>query len=294
MASSRRQSHTAWRHCNEFQFETTTKEEIHMAEMRRTPAELRSMFGANLRILAESYPSISELSRQLGINRTQFNRYLSGESFPRPDVLARICEFFDVDARVLLEPVENISGGADPLLGLFLRDFLGSGIAAVDDTVFPEGFYRFSRRSFLDQDKFVIGLVRVFRENNATYIRGYEARAAMASQGLPINRDAREFRGLVMRQEEGVSAMIARRGATTASFNFLSRVTSFENNYWVGYVARTVREAAGTQRVVRMVYEHLGNDFGRAKMALRSSGYCTADDLLPYHRRLLQLDDLFA
>ena len=61
------------------------------------------MFGANLRQLAADYPSISDLARQLGINRTQFNRYLSGESFPRPDVLARICRFFEIDARVLLE-----------------------------------------------------------------------------------------------------------------------------------------------------------------------------------------------
>ena len=65
------------------------------------------MFGANLRSLSKDYVSVSELSRQLGINRTQFNRYLAGESFPRPDVLARICGFFKVDARMLLEPVEK-------------------------------------------------------------------------------------------------------------------------------------------------------------------------------------------
>ena len=74
----------------------------------RTPAELRSMLGANLRQLADRYPSVAELCRQLGVNRTQFNRYLSGESFPRPDVLDRICRFFDVDARILLKPLEEI------------------------------------------------------------------------------------------------------------------------------------------------------------------------------------------
>ena len=59
----------------------------------KKPSELRRMFGENLCSLAKGYPSISELSRRLGINRTQFNRYLSGENFPRPDVLARICSF---------------------------------------------------------------------------------------------------------------------------------------------------------------------------------------------------------
>ncbi|MEL7132752.1 MAG: helix-turn-helix transcriptional regulator [Pseudomonadota bacterium] len=265
-----------------------------MAEMRRSPAELRSMFGENLRILASDYPSISELARQLGINRTQFNRYLSGESFPRPDVLSRICDFFDVDARVLLEPVQNISGGSDPLVGPFLKDFLGNGVKAVTEDMFPTGFYRFSRRSFLEDETYVTGLVRVFRENGATVVRGYETRAALSAQGMSITRRAREFRGLILRQEDGVSALISRRGSHTASFNYLSRVTSFENNFWVGYVARTIKESLGDDRIVRMVYEYLGTAFGPAKEAARKAGYCTADELAPFERRLLKVGEPFA
>ena len=52
------------------------------------------MFGRNLRLLGQPYASVSALCRELGINRTQFNRYLSGESFPRPDILQRICAYF--------------------------------------------------------------------------------------------------------------------------------------------------------------------------------------------------------
>lgn len=251
------------------------------------------MFGANLRVLAQDFSSISELSRQLGINRTQFNRYLSGESFPRPDVLARICSFFDVDARVLLEPVEAISHGGDALTGQFLRDFVGVGIGDIPESVFPSGFYRFSRRSFMEQARYVSGLVLVFREDDVTFIRGYEAQAAMLAQGLPATRTAREFRGVVLRQEDGVAAVISRRNSMTASFNYLSRVTSFENNYWVGYVARTVREAPEAQRVVRMVYEYLGTDIGPAKAAAKQSGYCSVAELLPFHQRLLQPETPF-
>jgi transcriptional regulator with XRE-family HTH domain len=252
------------------------------------------MFGSNLRSLAQDYPSISELSRQLGINRTQFNRYLSGESFPRPDVLARICQFFDVDARVLLEPVDQIGRGTDPLCGTFLKDYVGSGVKDVPETLFPSGFYRFSRRSFLDKGRYVLGVVWVFRRRTATFIRGFEARAAMQSQGLPMTAEAREFRGLVLRQEDGVGALISRRGAMTGSYNFLNRVTSFDNNFWVGYVVRTMRETSGSERVTRMVYEHLGHDFGLAKKASKSGGYCALEDLLPFHQSLLQPDATFA
>ena len=94
------------------------------------------MFGANLRQLASAYPSISELSRQLGINRTQFNRYLSGESFPRPDVLARICRFCEVDARVLLEPVSKLTTKNDLFSTPMLADFFGNSVRDVTEELF--------------------------------------------------------------------------------------------------------------------------------------------------------------
>ncbi|MEP3636286.1 MAG: helix-turn-helix transcriptional regulator [Paracoccaceae bacterium] len=265
-----------------------------MERMQRSPAELRSMFGANLRQLSQSYPSISELSRQLGINRTQYNRYLAGESFPRPDVLARICDFFKVDARILLEPVDNVISPNDVLNGEFLRDFLGSAVTEIHEQTFPSGFYRFSRRSFMDSSKFVIGLVRVWREHGATYIRGLEARAAMQVQGLPLSRESREFRGILILQEEGVAAVISRKGATTVSFNYLTRVASFKSNFWVGYVARSMREVSDTDRVVRMVYEYVGVDMRSAKEAARTVGYKNEEELPAFHRRLLQTDKPFA
>ena len=101
----------------------------------RSPAELRSMFGENLRRLSRRYPSISELSRQLGINRTQYNRYLSGESFPRPDVLDKICRFFEVDARILLDPVDEIGDEGQVLTGPQLKEFFGPALHGLTGTV---------------------------------------------------------------------------------------------------------------------------------------------------------------
>lgn len=249
------------------------------------------MFGTNLRHLAQNYPSISELSRQLGINRTQFNRYVSGESFPRPDVLDRICNFFDVDARILLEPVETIGHQGQILNGPFLKDFLGHGIRQLNRDMFPSGFYRFTRRSFINSDKFIIGLAFVFcvPGQAATFIKGYEAKEAMRYQGLSDSSMAREFRGVLTCHEDGVAFVISRRHAMTYSFNYLARVGSMENNFWLGYVARTVRDGTG-ERVTRMVYEHLGQDMGRALAAARSAGFASEDELLPYHRHLLRPD----
>ena len=264
-----------------------------MTDQTRSPAELRNMFGANLRILSKEYSSISELTRQLGINRTQFNRYLAGESFPRPDVLDRICRFFDVDARILLEPVEKTNHKESVMNGPYLLDFVGKGVNNIPEDYFPSGFYRFSRRSFIDEKQFVVGLVYVSRENGITYVKGFEASEALLAQGLPADLKSREFRGYVARQEDGITMVISRRNSMTCSFNFLARVASFQNNFWVGYVTRTVRENTAGNRVTRMVYEYLDRSASTVLNAARNTGFHSVDDLLPFHRQLLTPDEPF-
>ncbi len=258
---------------------------------RSDPAELRGIFGANLRQLALRFSSIAGLCRQLGINRTQFNRYLSGESFPRPDVLHRICVFFDVDARILLEPVSSILPQTNDLFSHpEISDFLGNGSVDIEEEEFPSGFFRFSRPSFVDDALFVVGLVFVFRKDGLSFIRGYEPKEAMLQQGLPVDAASREFRGVIMRQEQGIAALIARHKALTCSFNFLSRVSSYENNFWEGYATRTVRESHSGRRAARMVYEHIQFNTQAIFHTARYGGMKRREDLHPFHAKLLNLD----
>lgn len=264
-----------------------------MTILPKTPAQLRNMFGTNLRQLAQNYSSISALSRDLGINRTQFNRYLSGESFPRPDILSRICDFFDVDARVLLDPVDSISRDKAQTAHPFLAGFMGQSVQKIPEEQFPGGFYKFSRRSFLKQTDFVTGLVHVSHQGDSTFMRGYEPKGAMAIQGIPPSAQAREYRGYAMRVEEGIALFVCRRNGLTGSFNYLNRVTSFENNFWVGYVARTVRENSSSHRMTRLVYEYLGNKPSAVMGTARRAGFSTYEDLEPFHQRLLQPEDPF-
>lgn len=260
-------------------------------EQPLSPARLRAVFGANLRVLCANHASVSSLCVELGINRTQFNRYLSGESFPRPDILDRICRFFGVDARILLTPLSELARAQQSILTHpYLNDWLGPDVTRVSEQAFPSGFYRFSRRGFLNHRKFLQGIVTVKRIDGHTFLTGLEPREAMHQQGLPASRARREFRGVVLCQDEGVSILIARRGARTGSYSFLSPVVSYENNFWEGYVTRTVRSQPAGQRMTRMVFEHLGQDTSAILQAARNSGYCDATDLLAHHVRLLQID----
>ena len=251
------------------------------------------MFGANLRVLCKDAASISALCRNLGINRTQFNRYLAGESFPRPDVLHRICGHFGVDARILLEPVGSLKSHQDLFDHPEVADFLGAGPRHIPQEIFPSGIYRFSRPGFLEPQSYVVGLVLVYRDGAQTFVRGYEPRSAMRKQGLSTAGPAREFRGVVLPQEGGVAALIARRGSLTFSFNYLSRVSSYQNNFWVGYATRTATETLTGSRVSRMVYEHLGTNRKEIMRTARMAGYATEEQLVPFHRQLLMIGTPF-
>lgn len=265
-----------------------------MPNATRSPVELRNMFGQNLRILVQDHPSVSELARQLGINRTQFNRYLGGESFPRPDVLDRICNFFGVDARILLEPVDRQMPDGKILNGPFLSEFLGRSAHDVDENTFPSGLYRFSRRSFVHSEMFIVGLAYVFRgQDGVTFVKRFEAKDAMQFQGLADDRATREFRGFVLPHEEGVSLAMARRNSNTFTFNYLSRASSMEGNFWSGYVARSTRESERTERVTRLVFEHLGKNFSRIMKVARLAGFTAEKDLPPYHNHLLRTFEPF-
>ena len=127
--------------------------------------------------------------------------------------------FFEIGAHVLLEPVDRIRTASDPVSRDFLTDFVGTGIRNLPEDIFSKGFYSFSRRGFLDADQFVSGLVFVKRDKGSTFIRGYEPKEAMDAQGLTINHQAREFRGFILQQEDGIAAVVLRRNSMTSSLN---------------------------------------------------------------------------
>ena len=54
-------------------------------------------FADNLFSLCNAHGSIASACRGIGINRQQFNKYLSGSAVPNPKTLSRICGFFHID-----------------------------------------------------------------------------------------------------------------------------------------------------------------------------------------------------
>lgn len=82
------------------------------------PRIMGDHFAVNLKFACSHYRSISEVCRQLSINRAQFNKYLSGQSRPTAYNLKRIGDFFGVEDYELGLPHEQFArliGARNPL-----------------------------------------------------------------------------------------------------------------------------------------------------------------------------------
>jgi transcriptional regulator with XRE-family HTH domain len=64
---------------------------------------------ANLRFAASFLPSVSRLCREIGLNRQQVNKYLSGASRPSPYNLRRIAAYFGIEPEELAGPRERFA-----------------------------------------------------------------------------------------------------------------------------------------------------------------------------------------
>lgn len=77
------------------------------------PAGRMANFTANLRLLCDRQGSISQICRKLGINRQQFNKYLSGRHMPSPGNARLIANFFGLGPEILFAEHEHFRSLVD-------------------------------------------------------------------------------------------------------------------------------------------------------------------------------------
>lgn len=69
--------------------------------------KFRTNFSKTLKALCETKGSINRVCLELGINRQQFAKYLSGSTLPSIYVVQRIADYFEVDASIFFIPRGN-------------------------------------------------------------------------------------------------------------------------------------------------------------------------------------------
>ncbi|MBU2936649.1 MULTISPECIES: helix-turn-helix domain-containing protein [Pacificibacter] len=96
-----------------------------------------SEISENLRLLCSFKTSISQVSRDLGINRSQLNRYLAGTSTPRTGLMRKICDYFGVEMHELMLPPKDFAEliqlrglDSDDSTGRMLRQYIDKLMAS--------------------------------------------------------------------------------------------------------------------------------------------------------------------
>ncbi|PZU81889.1 MAG: XRE family transcriptional regulator [Shinella sp.] len=67
---------------------------------------MKEIFSQNLRFLCANQGAISQVCREIGINRQQFDRYVKGGSLPAAQNLRKISSYFKISEGDLFEPTD--------------------------------------------------------------------------------------------------------------------------------------------------------------------------------------------
>ena len=170
------------------------------------------VFGENLRLLCKTRPSIASVCRDLDINRVQFNRYMSGHSFPKPNVLQQICDYFLVNSRIYLEPLtpddlERVERGQSQSVVQAQRsylhqavDYFERGIAlTVSQSELPDGIHCFWRRSFSELETASCNLISIKTVEGVRVFKSLELLKSQRNRAEISGRSTPSSRGVVMR-----------------------------------------------------------------------------------------------
>ncbi|WP_176445105.1 helix-turn-helix domain-containing protein [Maliponia aquimaris] len=249
-------------------------------------------FSVNLRRLVQGRGSVTDFAKRLDISRAQFNRYLSGESHPKPAVLKRICDHFGVDARILTEVLPDTHFAALPEPGSAKapspRNYgLENAVTylPVSDTHhvpekdMPDGLYLFWRPSMARRDRFVCNAVRLATVPGARVFRTYLLREArlMTDRLTPAER---EMRGLLLGVQDGVAWLFLHSPAwNNVSLVFSGRPTHRFSPYMHGFYALARNEVPGQRRLARCIMERLPAEPASIIRAAHATGHYRLTEL---------------
>ena len=152
-------------------------------------------FSANLRHLCSYYKSVSEVCRRIGVNRQQFNKYITGLARPSDRNMRRICEFFGVEEFEILSPhrelrkIVEFRGIASPGGGdNYLIRSLKRGIADSDTSIRKYyGYYFTYYHSFSSPGKILKAFIHLSERDE---IPGYKRIERLTDRECPTGADA--------------------------------------------------------------------------------------------------------
>ena len=151
----------------------------------------------------------------------------------------------------------------------------------------PLGLYCFARQCFTDRERYIQGLSLVYQKQGTTFVRGLRASSTKSLNSTANTQRSREWRGFMMQQSKGISALVSWPRSTSCSYMVVANPSKLSNTIWSGYCTRSNAETTAQSRVTRLIFEFIGKNLSEALKIRRNSGCCKAECLAPQHRKLL-------
>ncbi|MGH1356719.1 MAG: helix-turn-helix domain-containing protein [Thalassovita sp.] len=249
----------------------------------------------NLRLLCSYHKSIAEVCRQLGVNRSQFNRYLSGETFPSLRLMRRMCDFFGVEESELLmphgqftelvrlKPNESGARAEKNIVSAVADDIRAGSRAALDGYV---GYYFTYYNSMSHPGMILRSLTKIYRTPYGLNVKSIE------SVGTP---GARRFTC----KYEGACFMLGDRifmtVMETLTRNEVMQIILYPcyNNrirFLTGIVSGVAARAPRPPTATQIVYQYLGDSLDLRKTMKLCALYDPDDPQIPAEvRRMLAM-----
>lgn len=205
------------------------------------------IFSENLRDLCRRHGTAAQVARDLEISRVQMGRFLAGTAHPKPGLLKRICDYFGVDSRILLEPVDAIKKDVGPRSDLFdlfaFSNFGRDPTIRTDDPhlgtgFLPNGIHLTIRPSFVDPTKALRSLVLIKDYQGRRTIKGFDTPVAGVKHRDLGPLSHREWRGTLFRGQGGFGfAYTNRTPSGLYGVDFYSTNSIIGSGFYVGHNA---------------------------------------------------------
>ena len=108
-----------------------------------------------------------------------------------------------------------------------------------------------SRQRFTDRKRHIQSLSLVYQKQCTTFARELRASSRKSLNSAANTQRSREWRGFIMQQSKGISALISWPRSTSCSYMFLANPSNLSNTIWSGYCTRSNSEATAQSRVTR-------------------------------------------